>query len=117
MTKIEEYERDGGQYSIPKRLNYLAFKYNFVSWQDSQKLYQLAVDTTLTIFNVEILSQIPLGQGYRYAAKQFEELLKETNDQRLKEKEKYEKALEFAQKVGSVFDSVFGALEEEKEDE
>lgn len=67
------------QYVLPSRLNDLAAKYPIITWVDAQKLYRLAVEEIILMYGEEnILSgNLSFGRGYQYAARLFEEKLKE----------------------------------------
>lgn len=65
------------QYELPGRLNDLAEKYPIITWAEAQKLYHLAVEEVLLMYDEKdiISGNLSFGRGYTYAAKLFEEKL------------------------------------------
>ena len=57
------------QYELPRRLQYYAKYYPNVSFNQALKLYELAVEEIIVIFNAEHLFDTPLsfGRGLVYA--------------------------------------------------
>lgn len=51
------------EYRIPSQMNYLAAKCPHVTWDEAQKLYQLAVEQTKIVLNVEHIIDAPFGRG------------------------------------------------------
>lgn len=72
------------QYHIPKRLNYLARYYPEIPWFSAQRLYTAIVEKYLTIFQVEIITDIPFGRGFVLVRNEFEESLKKIEKERKK---------------------------------
>ncbi len=58
-----------GQYELPRRLHVYAKYYPNVSFNQALKLYELAVEETIVIFNAKHLFDAPLsfGRGLVYA--------------------------------------------------
>ena len=78
------------QFKIPSKLNYLANVYPLVSWSDALVLYRLAVNEVLIYYHANNLTDDPLsfGRGFVYAAKLFEEKLKNMNTIQIKKLER-----------------------------
>ena len=64
------------QFSIPRKLNYLADKYHMITWKRAQELYEESVEELLKEFEVEcILDIVSFGKGFIMAASLIESKL------------------------------------------
>lgn len=51
------------EYEIPRQVNHLATKCPHVTWEEAQKLYQLAVEKAKIILKVEYICDATFGRG------------------------------------------------------
>ena len=61
------------EYEIPRQVNYLATKCPHVSWEEAQKLYQLAVEKTKIFLKVQHICDATFGRGISMVRKIFTE--------------------------------------------
>lgn len=50
---------DAHEYEIPQKLNYLASRYNLVTWEEAQRLYYFAVEEIKMWHGIKHLSDKP----------------------------------------------------------
>ena len=64
------------QFSIPRKLNYLADKYPTITWSEAKELYKTSVEELLKEFEVECILDIGgYGKGFVMASALFESKL------------------------------------------
>ena len=68
------------QFSIPYKINHRMKHFPHVPWVVATNLYGNAVQAVLWMYNVEILIDIPFGQGYARAADLFFKAMKTANE-------------------------------------
>ena len=61
------------EYKIPHQLSYLAAKCPHVSWEEAQKLYQLAVEKVKIFLKVPHICDATFGRGFSMVRKIFTE--------------------------------------------
>ena len=74
----EEYRNHvlEAQFSIPRKLNYLADKYPTITWSEAKELYKTSVEELLKEFDVECILDIGgYGKGFVMASALFESKL------------------------------------------
>ena len=75
----EEYRNHilEAQFSIPRKLNYLADKYPTTTWSQAKKLYRRSVEELLKEFEVDCILDIGggYGKGFVMASALFESKL------------------------------------------
>lgn len=52
------------QYRLPSRLNYLAFRYPAITWEQAQKFYALCVEEVIISNNAKNLYDSEAGLGF-----------------------------------------------------
>ena len=68
------------QFTIPKKLYHKMTAFPKVPWIVATDLYAIAVRMTLMMYNVEILIDVPYGQGYAKSAELFLKAMKIANE-------------------------------------
>ncbi len=77
-NQMKEFERQH-QWTVPRKLQHMAYRYPNVSWLQANQLYSIAVDCVLSENNIEVLSDLPFGKGLMEVRIKFENLLDATS--------------------------------------
>lgn len=86
------------EYEIPRQMSYLAAKCPHVSWEEAQKLYQLAVEKTKIFLKVLHICDATFGRGLSLAKKIFTEDITSLEHWRIKQEQEAFKSVEDAER-------------------